>query len=570
MKTALKTVISLTIFGIISIVLFTAHIYAGVTRETRPEIYCEFMSSMAPIDKSRVSMTVDGQDVTAQAQILSWRVSYTPTEPLPPGRHDVRVVVFDLNGGRGEKSWSFTIDPQAQDTARPTLEFVAPTPENGAVIMPNTPIRISMQVNDDHSGPDPATLKLSMSRDGAGVEPFTGSLDFENGLLSLPPATLEPGVYVLQATIADHSGNTSDTAMTAFTVRAAQEQEVGLLEQIEQPARRRTGDFYIDALPAFTSQDTLEIRGRAPDNAALSLIVNGAPAADFFAEPTGDFSFPNTSLIQGENEIIVALLSKTGLIQRETEPEFVTLDTTPPDITDFLNEPDDGVGFSFSDDGSGIASVQLTIDGMDVTYAMDIFGGSASYEPASPFEQGRHIALATVTDIAGNTAQESWGFVITPEITGDPVDDSPFPDDLEPDDPEPDITEPVDEPEPGDTETDVKPQPVQDPLAEPEEDEEPEPEPDIEVEVTIRTSGNPENKKINVHGQAPHGAEITLYVNDAAMGVDTANPGGQYHFQNVPLSTGDNIIRAVAQYQGSEYSSPEETVYVEGSKKSGP
>ena len=92
---------------------FSAPARAGVTADSMPEVFCEFSSRQAPVDRAGVRMFVDGRDVSAEAEVLQWKVSWRPAEPLSPGVHNVRVVVADLNGGRGEKKWSFTIDPEA-------------------------------------------------------------------------------------------------------------------------------------------------------------------------------------------------------------------------------------------------------------------------------------------------------------------------------------------------------------------------------------------------------------------------------------------------------------------------
>lgn len=67
----------------------------------------------------------------------------------------------------------------------------------------------------------------------------------------------------------------------------------------------------------------------------------------------------------------------------------------------------------FSDDNSGIdpASVNLRVDGRDVTRASRVDGDSVHYrEDLAP---GRHVAELTVRDRAGNVSRRSWTFEVT-------------------------------------------------------------------------------------------------------------------------------------------------------------
>ena len=72
----------------------------------RPTISANFAES---IQRSKVTMTVDGVDVTALANIASQRVEWTPNYNLSLGKHNVRITISDRNGNQSEANWSFTI-----------------------------------------------------------------------------------------------------------------------------------------------------------------------------------------------------------------------------------------------------------------------------------------------------------------------------------------------------------------------------------------------------------------------------------------------------------------------------
>ncbi|MBI5869999.1 MAG: hypothetical protein HZB44_03425 [Actinobacteria bacterium] len=93
-------------------------------------------------------------------------------------------------------------------------------------------------------------------------------------------------------------------------------------------------------------------------------------------------------------------------------------DITPPAISDLA--PEDGqitgcesptIQASYSDNRVGVdtASVNLTLDGEDVTADSNVGPGSVSYTP-SMMTPGQHSVTLTVADMVGNSASTSWQF----------------------------------------------------------------------------------------------------------------------------------------------------------------
>lgn len=65
------------------------------------------------VDPRSVRLTVDGRDVTPEADITQTSVTYTPATSLDPGRHEVRLSATDMAGNEITKLWSFRVDAQA-------------------------------------------------------------------------------------------------------------------------------------------------------------------------------------------------------------------------------------------------------------------------------------------------------------------------------------------------------------------------------------------------------------------------------------------------------------------------
>lgn len=197
---------------------------AGVTTERRPEIFCEFSSRESAIDVERVRIFVDDRDVTAQAQVANWRVSYTPAEDLTVGDHHVRVVVYDEAGNRRVKTWSFTVDPEARDTAGPVIRFEPPTPGNGEVLSgagaSDGGARVEVRFDDAGGvGLDPSTVSLFLSRDGGPFENVTARSVFQRpDRLIYRTGAMPGGTYLFRAVASDRLGNRGQESYTSFSV----------------------------------------------------------------------------------------------------------------------------------------------------------------------------------------------------------------------------------------------------------------------------------------------------------------------------------------------------------------
>ena len=81
----------------------------AMTVETAPTISATYSDDTAGIDETSVEMLLDDVDVTDDAVADGDDVTYTPTEDLAEGSHDVTVNVSDNAGNAATESWSFRI-----------------------------------------------------------------------------------------------------------------------------------------------------------------------------------------------------------------------------------------------------------------------------------------------------------------------------------------------------------------------------------------------------------------------------------------------------------------------------
>ena len=74
-----------------------------------PVISADLSDNRVGVDTQSVAMTLDSQDVTADATVSDSHVSYQPGEALTAGVHSVTLSVADLSGNRVESDWQFTV-----------------------------------------------------------------------------------------------------------------------------------------------------------------------------------------------------------------------------------------------------------------------------------------------------------------------------------------------------------------------------------------------------------------------------------------------------------------------------
>jgi hypothetical protein len=79
----------------------------GVTvDDPRSEIFVRFRPG-APVDLRSVRLSVNGRNVTSDAEITRRGVRYEPEEDLPRGSNDVRLTFRDTRGVLSTQRWNF-------------------------------------------------------------------------------------------------------------------------------------------------------------------------------------------------------------------------------------------------------------------------------------------------------------------------------------------------------------------------------------------------------------------------------------------------------------------------------
>ncbi|MGZ4626958.1 MAG: hypothetical protein ACXV3S_11850, partial [Kineosporiaceae bacterium] len=176
------------------------------TSDATPVISVAVADAGVGVDPASITMTLDGNDVSAHGAFSAGRFVYTPSASLGFGRHTVVVRASDLAGNRSAPlTWSF----DERDDTPPAVSGRTPLP--GSTVPGAS--AIGFDVSDAGAGVDPAGLHVML--DGSDV---TGWGVYASGHFAYAPGTLSAGVHTVSVTAADRAGNVVGPVTWQFAV----------------------------------------------------------------------------------------------------------------------------------------------------------------------------------------------------------------------------------------------------------------------------------------------------------------------------------------------------------------
>jgi Bacterial Ig-like domain len=367
-----------------------------------PAIAAQYADAGTGIDTTKVTLLVDGTNVTAQATVSATGVTYTPATALTNGTHTVQLNVADKANNPAQASWSFTVDTQL-----PTISGQSP---NNIAVNTAKPT-ISAQYADAGTGID--LTKTVLTVDGATV---TGQAT-ATGISYVPATALAAGTHNVTLKVFDQAGNTAQSAWT-FSVDV-----VGPVISALVPANAATIG---NNRPAISAQ--YADAGAGIDTTKTVLTVDGVNVtAQATATATGISYTPVTALTSGAHAVVLKVFDKAGNTSQSTwtfTVSAVVTDTTPPTISGqapnglSLNSATPVISAQYADTGTGVdtAKVTLLVDGVNVSAQATISATGVTYTPTTALANGNHTVQLNIADKANNPAQASWSFTVDTQL----------------------------------------------------------------------------------------------------------------------------------------------------------
>jgi Ca2+-binding RTX toxin-like protein len=185
-------------------------------------------------------------------------------------------------------------------------------------------------------------------------------------------------------------------------------------------------DTGVSASDGITSNPALS--GTADANSVVHFTVDGsAIAAIATANASGAWSFAPTGLTDGQHTLVASETNAAG--KTGSASLSFTLDKTAPSVTEALASGGTTSSIpALTGKTDANAVVRCTVDGIFAGSTTANASGAWSYTPTG-LADGQHTAVASVTDLAGNTTSSSFTFLListptTPTVTAKLVNDT--------------------------------------------------------------------------------------------------------------------------------------------------
>lgn len=341
----------------------------------------------------------------------------------PGYNHDVNVNItaspFDSSGGHHEQQVTLTPGKYRYFCAIPGHQMTGEFTVAGGGGEDTTPPTVTAELSGDQDADGnyvgSATATLTATDDSSGVDSVEYSLDGGAWSTYSDPVVVDAvGAHMLSYRATDVAGNTSPEGMAEFTVVS------GGGEDTTPPAVSAEVSGDQDADGNYVGSATVTVT--ATDTGS------GVASVEYEVDDTGfnPYTGPVTVSTPGDHAVQYRATDAAGNVSETGSVPFRVVaggeDTTPPTVTAEVSGEQDGDGnyldsatvtLSATDDASGVASVEYSLDG----------AAFAPYtEPVVVNTPGAHMLHYRATDGAGNVSPEGMAeFTVVEQDTTVPT-----------------------------------------------------------------------------------------------------------------------------------------------------
>ncbi|RYH98259.1 hypothetical protein EVY00_08140 [Citrobacter werkmanii] len=373
----------------------------NITSDTTPA----FTLGNIDADVTKVQVIINGTAYDAVQSEGKW--TFTAPE-LADGDYSITVQVTDDAGNvQTSTALAVTVDTSV---AAPVIALSDDTGTAG-----------DNQTNDTTPGftvsTDPDAFSVMVSIDGGKPVAATKAAD---GQWHIDSSALTDGDHTIVATVTDLAGNTATSSLT-FTVDTTLSVPTIDLADASDSGSLNSDNITNDTTPAFT------LGSIDADVTKVQVIINGT--AYDAVQSEGKWTFTAPVLADGDYSVSVQVTDDAGNVQTSTALA-VTVDTTVAApviaLSDDTGTPGDNQtndatpGFAIATDNDAV-SVMVSIDGGKPVAATKAADGQWHID-SSALADGDHSIVATVTDLAGNTATSSLAFTVDTTLSAPTID----------------------------------------------------------------------------------------------------------------------------------------------------
>ncbi|MFA5802667.1 MAG: hypothetical protein WC911_09375 [Thermoleophilia bacterium] len=295
------------------------------------------------------------------------------------------------------------------DTTPPTISNL--TPADGTVTGPSVFLSASYSDPEPSSGIRQTTAMIHVDNRHQVGTTITGSG------ISILKSGLTTGSHKIEAFICDNLYNCS-VSTWHITVDATAPTASGM-----QP----TGN--INTATSTISAILSDGSGSGVNAGGVSVALDGVDVSPGCSITASSLSCGTGALTVGDHSVSIDIPDNVGnhgaaAWSFHVDPASIGVTGQQPAPSSWQTTATQQIGADFQAAGTGIisaATVQLLVDGADVTSAATIDASGVRYTPG-PFSEGNHTVRLTAGDDAGHNGQSEWDFnvdTIAPEISGE-------------------------------------------------------------------------------------------------------------------------------------------------------
>lgn len=342
----------------------------SLINNAKPTISAEYADEGIGINPADTKLYLDGEDVTAQAQVTATKVTLAPAQPLADGLHKVSLTIDDKAGNPATATWTFTLHTQP-----PKIKITSHKPNQ---YLNQSPILVTGTVDD---------MKARVVLNGIVAAVEQGTFSAKVNLIE--------GSNTITAVATDAFGNAGNDTMTVIL-------------DSKPPTIQITSPL----INSLQNAKLITVTGTA-DAKATSIVVS-TPTATQPVTATianGIFTAKDVALEEGQNIITAKAVSAAGNTGMATVK--VTVDTVPPQV--IMTMPKDQsltnkkmiTVTGTVDDAAAVVKVNNT--------PVQVSKGSFTLSGVN-LAEGSNTITATAVDRAGNQATPATIVVVLKTI----------------------------------------------------------------------------------------------------------------------------------------------------------
>lgn len=371
-------------------IVITNPVSGGILGSSTPYIAIEYTDASHSIDTDSLVVEINAVDRTNLFTVNDSKAAYQFDEGFSAGIHEIKATISNSVGQASSATASFTVSPSGNaDKYLFSIDgnsWIFSTPGDGTYREYLMPDELGV-TNEDIS---------SLALDSSGAHYFT-----QKGILDVTSSYGDSTSSVFRTYEA--LGLSADSEVAGLNIKRDGSLQFSIAGQ--EHIYTSPGD---STNSIFATSESLDAAGS--DLTAVhigydGLIYGATSGVDGVFVSSGNF-YKNNFLtsdnlgVPGKNLDAFAFMPDADLPQ-------ITI--TSPQSGAFINTTRPEIQVSFSDAYAGIdqSSFSLTINGIDFTSTCSIEADGAQCQPNSDLQVGSNTVVATVSDLAGNSASDS-------------------------------------------------------------------------------------------------------------------------------------------------------------------